>query len=100
MTVLEAMACGLPVITTVFGGQMDYLKDMDWKQRFIIDGKFVPARYSPWDIGKWKKPNIQQLREGLRIMYKERPPKKKYKGIERWTWKEAALKAKKCLEEL
>lgn len=102
MTVLEAMACGLPVISNSNSGEQDYLWKLgsgpDDKRKFYLDGFYVPARYSAWDIGKWYKPNW--IKDGLRWMYENKPPIKKYKDIEKWTWEAAGKKAIKCLDEL
>ena len=96
MTVLEAMACGLPIITGTFGGHMDYIWDVGGigNQRvFLTNGIRMPARYSPWDCGEWEYPKIMDIRTALRTFYENRPKIKPYKGIERWTWDMAAKKA-------
>ena len=105
MTLLEAMACGLPIIKSWFGGQNDYVDDLNstkdcLKRVGVIDGDVVQARYTPWDIGNWERPSKGQLRFMMRQFYEDKPPKKKYKGIERWTWDRAAAQGLKCLEEL
>lgn len=99
MPVLEAMACGLPIITTAFGGQEDYLRKLD-KDFEPIFGTPTPARYSAWDIGEWRKPDFDALKRNLRYMFDNKPPIKKYKGIEEWTWEKSAIKAIQCLKEL
>jgi len=67
---LEALACGLPVITTNFGGQVDYVND---KNGWLIDYDLVPVT---WDINyesnQWAKPNIGMLRKTLRFCYENR----------------------------
>ena len=61
---LEAMACGLPVIATNFGGQTDYVNNQNG---WLIDYKLIDVT---WDLmyegNKWALPNLTQLREIMR----------------------------------
>lgn len=101
MTTLEAMACGLPAIHNSWGGQMDYINDLDENFRtWPLANNIVPSRFSPWDIGNWRKPDLENLKAALRHFYEDKPKKKKYKKIANWTWNKAAKKAIKCLEEV
>jgi len=97
MGTLEAMACGLPIIHNSWGGQVDYLNgDRVWK----LESNFVPAKFSPWDNGNWKRPYLVDLKAALRSMYIERYEIKKYPNIEEWTWDKGAEKAIKCIDLL
>jgi len=96
MTVLEAIACGLPVATTMTG-ERDYCEDCGIDIEIPIRNE-IPARYSPWDNGMWKKPSL--IREALRYLYDTKPKKKKYKNIGNWTWNKASRKAINYLEEI
>jgi len=99
MALLEGMACGLPVISSFFGGQTDYLIS-DNERVFPLMTKTVPAKYSPWDCGWWEKPYIGSILKGLKMVYEMKPKKKSYPDIGKWTWKEAVRKAIKYLDEL
>jgi glycosyltransferase involved in cell wall biosynthesis len=68
---LEAMATGLPIITTGWSGEADYLTD---KGSFTLDYKLVPAedfseRIYKEDCGKWAEPSVSDLVEKMRWMY-------------------------------
>jgi len=102
MTVLEAMACGLPVICGSTG-EMDYIIDLDRMTErgyYMNNTKRVPARYSPWDVGDWFKPDFDTLKKFMRLMFEQKLKIAKYKGIEDWTWEKAAQKARDCLKKL
>ena len=66
---IEAMACGLPVITTTFGGQTDYCSN---ETGWMIDGEFTEVKHELMYEGiKWLTPNITKLRSALRMAYME-----------------------------
>ena len=102
MTVLEAMACGLPVITGTFGGHQDYIHELDPEhdRTTPLEGNMKPARYSPWDCGLWNYPTLMDLRIVLSSFYENKPNVEKYKNIENWTWDKAALKAKTVIDKV
>ena len=64
MPCLEALATGLPVIATDFGGQTDYLP----KEGLIKVEKFIPATAEPWiyEWAKWAIPSQSHLQELMR----------------------------------
>ena len=89
----EAMAMGLPVITTNFGGQTDFVtKDNGW----LID---YELKENTWDIMyegiSWAMPDIKHLRYLMRWAYEHQDEVKK-KGnkakedIKKYTWKHSA----------
>lgn len=67
---LEAMACGLPVITTNFGGQIDYVnKENGW----LISGELTDVKHEVVYEGcKWLTPNIKELRKAMREAYSKK----------------------------
>lgn len=64
---IEAMACGLPVITTNFGGQTDYCSN---ETGWIIGGELTQVEHEVmYEEVKWLTPDIKQLRNALREAY-------------------------------
>ena len=102
MSLLEAMACGLPVISSLFGGQKDYLNEVihNDPRFFALMTETIPAKFSPWDCGSWEKPDFECLVNSLKWAYEDKPKKKPYSHLKEWTWKKSVIIAKKCLEEL
>jgi glycosyltransferase involved in cell wall biosynthesis len=103
MTLLEAMACGLDIISTVNGGQMEYLTKISSEDRgyLLLHGDVIPAKYTMWDTSKWVRPNMEELRQTMRMFYDRKTTfaKRTHKNIEEFTWDNAAKKATACLEE-
>ncbi len=72
---IEAMACGLPVITTNFGGQTDYCSN---KNGWIIGGKLEEVKHEVMYEGcQWLTPDIMELRKALREAYENKEIVKK-----------------------
>lgn len=98
---LEALACGIPVLTTCFGGQTDFVNvDNGWiieKGEYIQWGKEVN-----YEAVKWFKPDLAEIRAKLREIYenKEIVAKKASNAalsVKNWTWKDTASKVMKAL---
>lgn len=93
---IESMACGVPVITTEFGGQSDYVNNVNgW---ILKQGRMCNWSTEPMYSGtKWKKPNVKEIRKMLRYCY-ENQDKVKYKSVKaletskQYTWKDTAKK--------
>lgn len=95
MTILEAMACGLPIITSNWGGQMDFVP----LKNIIIEAndKVVP-RYTPWDVGLWKGIYKDALKYYMREAIGDRKRlillgNLNSKVANEWVWNESAKKA-------
>ena len=92
---LEAMACGLPVITTNFGGQTDFVND---KNGWLIDYNLIPVT---WDLqyegNSWAVPDMLQLKKTMRWCVNNQE-KVKAKGVkaramaETMSWDSSASK--------
>ena len=103
LTAIEAMSCGLPIIYTDFGGQLDFVPEANWN----IPYKLVPANDGPmYEDVKWAKPDIEQLRLDMREAFNDKIVCDKVGLINRefvvknFTWVHAASKALKFIEEL
>lgn len=101
---LEAMACGLPVIATEFGGQSDYVND---NNGWLIKGGEL--REVTWDLQyegiSWNKPSISAIRTVLRHVFenKDKIVSKSEKAIEtakNMTWNKSAEIGKKYIKEI
>ncbi len=86
---IEAMACGLPVITTNFGGQTDYVNE---KNGWLIGGKLEEVKHElSYEGVKWLIPSIKELKEKLRYAYEnpQEVEKRSQKALEtarEYTW--------------
>jgi glycosyltransferase involved in cell wall biosynthesis/GT2 family glycosyltransferase len=68
--ILEAMSLGKIIISTAFGGQMDYLSE---NNSYLVDYEPVAASSPPYHRqGKWAAPSIGHLRQQMRRVYENR----------------------------
>lgn len=99
---LEAMSCGLPVITSDFGGQTDFVNE---ENGWLVPTVPVEVTHDVMYEGvSWGKPDVNALRQLLRYTY-DHPEEVKVKSklaretALRYTWKESARKLLTVLQE-
>jgi glycosyltransferase involved in cell wall biosynthesis len=102
---LEAMACGLPVVTTTFGGMTDFVNEGNGY--LLKEGELKEVFFdSLYEGVKWKKPSIEEIRKKLREIYNDRLTIKEkamhayVDATEYYTWDKSAKKAILALEKL
>ena len=65
MTLLEAIACGLPTIATSEPGATELIKG----RYYNVSTKSVPVKNHPWFIGNWGDPNLKDLIKYMKYVY-------------------------------
>jgi hypothetical protein len=65
MTLLEAIACGLPTIATSEPGATELIEGRYYK----VSSKSVPVKNHPWFKGEWGEPNIDDLIKHMKHVY-------------------------------
>jgi tetratricopeptide (TPR) repeat protein len=111
LPIIEAMACGLPVIVTGYSGLTEFATN---ENAYLIDftmtdilkpfGWQVYCKSS--DYGQWAEPDFFHLSDMMQYVWKhqeeakERGQKASYDIHSQWTWDHAAKKAIKALKDL
>ena len=94
MTLLEALACGLPAISPLNTGERDFASQIDYP---LLQFTEVPARYSPWDIGNWFKPDVDEIVKVMAKVLEDKPRRRIY-ILKGYTWDEVARRCIECLK--
>lgn len=102
MTILEAMACGLPVITTGWGGQMDFCSP---QAAYLVNYHLTEAKQHPLyvDGAQWAEPDINHLRTLMRAVFENRDEacvkgQRAANYVQKhWTWDNAVNRAVEAL---
>ena len=106
LPLLEAMACGLPVIATGWSAQTDFIND-EVAYPLGVE-RLVPARAKcPYYEGlNWAEPSYEHLRSSMRHVYENRE-EARLKGsrasaevLSRWTWRHSVEKIIGRLEQI
>ncbi|MHA1868735.1 MAG: glycosyltransferase [Candidatus Heimdallarchaeaceae archaeon] len=100
---IEAMATGLPVITTNYGGQIEH---MDKSCAWFINYKLQEVKEDiSYEEVKWAVPDMGHLKKIMRYVF-EHQKETKEKGkkallfAQDWTWRKSAKKALGFLNQL
>jgi glycosyltransferase involved in cell wall biosynthesis len=65
MTLLEAIACGLPTISTSEPGATELIRG----KYYNVSTKSIPVKNHPWFLGNWGEPNLKDLIKHMKHIY-------------------------------
>lgn len=65
MTLIEAMACGLPIISTSEPGATELIQN----KYYNIQTQLVPVKDHPWMLGEWGEPSLSNLISHMLNLY-------------------------------
>jgi len=111
LPILEALACGIPVITSGYGAPNEFLRDKKGEPlpgvHFIDCGRSISDEPYVYIQGKeWAEPNMQHFKKLMREVYNNRQEEKK-KALETsklirkdFSWANVSLKIKERLIDI
>lgn len=110
LTMAEAMLCKIPVITTNYGGHLDFCNE---ENSYLIDFELTPSKTHlreeyTMESSLWAEPDIDHLRQLMRHVYENKDSievrdkvDKAYANIvNNFSWEASAKKAIKFLEKI
>lgn len=106
MPILEAMACGVPVIATAWSAQTDFMNEANAYPLQVK--KLIPAKAKcPYYTGFcWAEADEDHLVQLMRHVYEHREEaagkgqRAAREALEQWTWRHAAEKIKARLLQI
>jgi glycosyltransferase involved in cell wall biosynthesis len=96
---MEAMACGIPVIATNYSAHMEFLDAgngylIDVADMVEVDDSYFYGAGEP--LGVWAQPNLEHLQALMRRAFED-PRERRAKGLQaradmvrKWSWASAA----------